>query len=223
MECIACNREIQENTHFCRHCGATQQVLKQNEHDPRKVLNIVGLFYGVDMLMCLVIKFNDSLHELRYYLVFDTVNTILTIGFILYAFQNIKPCLRWNNFSVKRLMLYMVIAILSSIVVQYLVGMVNHKLFDEDEYYYFTFAGTAFPKLFMFLMIAVQPALVEELGYRGLIISQLNTVLDTRQVIFISAFIFALIHLSIFSMLWIIPFGIFWVMFVKRKTRYGTA
>jgi membrane protease YdiL (CAAX protease family) len=110
----------------------------------------------------------------------------------------------------------MFIAVLFSIVVQFLVGMLNKNLFEEEYYYYFTFSRTAYPMLFMLLMIAVQPALIEELGYRGLIMSQLSRILDSKQVIFISAFVFALIHLSIFSMLWIIPFAVF-LGYVKEK------
>jgi membrane protease YdiL (CAAX protease family) len=68
----------------------------------------------------------------------------------------------------------------------------------------------------MLLMIAVQPAIIEELGYRGLIMSQLSKIVDSKQVIFISAFVFALIHLSIFSMLWIVPFAIM-LGYIKEK------
>jgi len=216
MVCADCNTELPDDSKFCRHCGARQVIVNENEHDRNKVLTIAGLFYGTDLLLCLLIKFIDEFQRLRYIILFDIITSVITILFVAFTFKDIKHSLKWNNFSIKRLLFYMATAVLFSIVVQLLVGMLNRSLFEEEYYYYYTFSRTAYPMLFMLLMIAVQPALIEELGYRGLIMSQLGRILDSKQVIFISAFVFALIHLSIFSMLWIIPFAIF-LGYVKEK------
>jgi membrane protease YdiL (CAAX protease family) len=216
MICIDCSTELPHNTRFCSYCGSSQVVINENEEKRNSVLSILGLFYGIDMVLCLLIKSIDGLHQLRYYILFDILTAIITIVFIIFTFKDIKNSLKWNNFSIGRLLLYIVIAILFSIVVQFVVGLLNRNLFEEDYYYYFTFSNTSSPMLYMLLMIAVQPAIVEELGYRGLIMSQLSTILDSKQVIFISAFVFALIHLNIFSMLWIMPFAIF-LGYIKEK------
>lgn len=216
MTCVHCNTELADDSKFCRYCGASQVVITENDQSRSNVLTILGLFYGLEMLLCLLIQFVDALQRLRYYILFDILTTVITLAFVAVSFRHIKYALKWNNFSIKKLLIYMVIAVLFSIIVQFFVGMLNRNLFEEEYYYYFTFSRTSYPMLFMLLMIAVQPALVEELGFRGLIMSQLGRILDSKQVIFISAFVFALIHLSIFSMLWIMPFAIF-LGYVKEK------
>jgi len=216
MVCPDCNTELPDDSKFCSYCGSSLIIVKEAGYDRNNALLIAGLFYGINMLLCLLIKFIPGVQQLHYYLIFDIINSIITIAFVAFTFNNITHSLKWNNFSFKKLMMYSIIAVLSSLVVQFLIGLLNRSLFDEENYYYSTFSGTAFPILFMFLMIAVQPALIEELGYRGLIMSQLNRILDSKQVIFISAFVFALIHLNIFSMLWIIPFAVL-LGYVREK------
>lgn len=216
MICSDCNTVIPGDSKFCRYCGASLVTIRETEQDRNKVFTIVGLFYGLDLILCLLIHFIDALQRLRYYILFDGITTTITILFIAFTFKNIRHSLRWNNFSVKKLLLYTGIAVISSLIVQFLVGLLNRSLFDEEYYLYFTFMRTSHPVLFMILMISVQPALIEELGYRGLLMSQLSRILDSKQVIFISAFLFALSHLSVFSMLWIIPFAIL-LGYVKEK------
>lgn len=218
MTCSNCNIELAEDSKFCSYCGTSQIIINENIDDRSKVLTTLCLFYGLDLILCLMIKFIDGIQKFRYYLLFDIISAAITIIFVVFTFKDVKHSLKWNNFSLKKLFFYIGVAILFSIVVQFLVGLLNKSLFEGEYYYYFTFSDTAHPVIFMLLMIAVQPAIIEELGYRGLIMSQLSKIVDSKQVIFISAFVFALIHLSIFSMLWIIPFAIM-LGYIKEKEK----
>jgi len=60
------------------------------------------------------------------------------------------------------------------------------------------------------------PALFEELGYRGYLLQTLLKVADKEQAIYISAFLFAIIHMSFISLFWLIPFALF-LGFVRTK------
>jgi len=218
MVCQDCNKDIPDSSKFCNYCGSHLVVVKENDYNRNNALAVASLFYGIDMLLCLLIKFIPGIQQLRYYFIFDVITAILTVTCITFSFDDVKYFLKWNNFSFKKLLIYIVIAMLSSLVVQFLLGLLNRSLFDEEYYYYFIFSNTKFPILFMFLMIALQPAIIEEVGYRGFIMAQLNRVLDTNQVIFISSFAFALIHLNVLSMLWILPFAI-GLGFVREKEK----
>jgi membrane protease YdiL (CAAX protease family) len=52
------------------------------------------------------------------------------------------------------------------------------------------------------------PALFEELAYRGFVLGKLLLVVDKKQAIFISAFIFAIMHMSVLSLFWLVPFAL---------------
>lgn len=216
MICDGCNTELSPESKFCRYCGASQVAPQAGESVKKEVLMICGLFYSINLILCIIINYVDSLNELRYYILFDLIITTVTIVLIAFTFTDIKSWLRWDSFCIKKLLLYVLAALLFSLLVQFLVTILNKKLFDKETYYYFSFIGTKYPIFFMILMIAVQPAIIEELGFRGLLISQLNKIIDRDQVIFISAFLFALIHLSIFSMLWLMPFAMF-LAYLRQK------
>jgi membrane protease YdiL (CAAX protease family) len=58
-------------------------------------------------------------------------------------------------------------------------------------------------------VIAIAPALYEELAFRGLIFGALRESFSTREAIFISAFAFALLHLSLPSLVTHLPLGLY--------------
>ena len=60
----------------------------------------------------------------------------------------------------------------------------------------------------MVLFVAIMPALFEELGFRGFLLQKLLQVVDKKQAIFISGFLFAIMHTSFISLFWLIPFGL---------------
>ena len=66
----------------------------------------------------------------------------------------------------------------------------------------------AFCKVVAFLFIAITPPVFEELAYRGFLFNQLEKVTSPQTTIILTAFIFALVHFSIISLLWIFPFGL---------------
>ena len=75
----------------------------------------------------------------------------------------------------------------------------------------------------MIFFVAVMPALFEELGYRGFLLQKLLQVVDKRQAIFISAFMFSIMHISFISLFWLFPFALFlaYIRFKENTLWYG--
>jgi membrane protease YdiL (CAAX protease family) len=130
------------------------------------------------------------------------------IGFSCYIKRDILPVLKWKNFSMAKVAMYTGIAILFSIPVHYSVKWLNSSIFDTDSYYYFAFLEFKHPFLWMLFVIAIAPAIFEELAYRGFVLGALLKVMDTKAAIFISSFVFALIHFSLLSFFWMLPFAL---------------
>jgi len=182
-------------------------ILEETETRNSSVIILVS-FYSIELIVCLLVTYVDSFKTLRGVLVFDAVSVINTLVFGAIILKDLKDALAWNNFSWLKLFQYMFIAILFSIAVQFLTRLMNENIFDEEYYYYYAFINTSYPKIFMLLVIAVQPAIFEELAFRGIITSQLKKITDARQTIFITAFVFAIIHLSFLSLIWLLPFAV---------------
>jgi uncharacterized protein len=123
------------------------------------------------------------------------------------------------------LYLYISIALTMSLLVTYSVTWVNETLFKQRLLYYTAFAHLKYGEVLMICSMAVVPALVEEFGFRAYLLNMLCKVVDEKQAIIISAFLFSIIHLSFISLYWLIPFSLFLgYLFVKEKTVwYGVA
>jgi membrane protease YdiL (CAAX protease family) len=68
------------------------------------------------------------------------------------------------------------------------------------------------------LMVCVQPALIEELAFRGIVYKALDNALKPRETILISAFLFAMLHLSLVSMFHLMLLGLFFG-YIRYKTK----
>jgi membrane protease YdiL (CAAX protease family) len=99
-------------------------------------------------------------------------------------------------------------AIIASVGVSSSVGWLNRIIFPRTVFYNEIFAGHAHKYGLMILFIAVLPAVLEELAYRGYILQQLLKVVDSRQAVYITSFLFAIAHLSFLSLFWLIPFSL---------------
>jgi membrane protease YdiL (CAAX protease family) len=141
---------------------------------------------------------------------------VVAIFFFTLIWKDVKGLLSWQNFSIKKALVYVGITILFSTVVQLSVSWLNKSLFNDEFYYYFAFARFKYPLVLMISVIALMPAIFEELAYRGFLMGGLLKLLDARQAIFISSFLFALIHLSLISFFWLLPFALF-LAYIRQK------
>jgi membrane protease YdiL (CAAX protease family) len=56
--------------------------------------------------------------------------------------------------------------------------------------------------------IAILPPIFEELAFRGYLFNLLKRVTNARNTIIATSFLFALVHFSFISIIWIFPFGL---------------
>ena len=142
-------------------------------------------------------------------LVFEVVVAGTAVIFFAYNWADNKRLLVWRNFSWQKLAAYGGIAMLGSFLVHYSAGWLNVTIFSKEEHYYSFFAGKYAAMAWIIFFTAVTPALFEELGFRGYLLQILLKVVDKDQAVYISAFLFAIIHLSFVSLFWLIPFALF--------------
>ena len=215
--CLNCNNNIAEETRFCNHCGALQ-----GDHDiddallRQRTIALLSVFFGVHLLVCLFANFSPVARGLVPLLIFDGTLSVFTLSYVLYLRKEIAYLFKWNNFSVLKVLGYALVAIALAIVVNYCVKWLNRTIFDTETYYYYAFSHLRYAKLITLLFVALQPAIFEELAFRGVMQEGLKKVVDTRQAIFITAFLFSLLHMSIISFIWMLPFAL-WLGYVRNK------
>ncbi|MBE9583811.1 CPBP family intramembrane metalloprotease [Mucilaginibacter sp. JRF] len=207
---------------YCGACGHSQTDDDVPETTYRiKQLKQVGLFFGIHLLLCCLINFVDYFDDLFWLAIFDATLALVNITFVAINWQVVKTYLKWPDFSLQKLSLYLGIALILSMFTHYTITWLNETLFDKSINYYYAFAHLKYGKILLILTVAVSPALSEELGFRAYLINALLKIVDLKQAIFISAALFSLIHMSIISLYWLLPFSIFLAyIFIKEKTMW---
>jgi membrane protease YdiL (CAAX protease family) len=121
--------------------------------------------------------------------------------------------------------MYIGVAVCASLLVNLASGWINRSLFSQDISYYLFFSTNRHSTFVFVLFVAVIPALFEELAYRGYLLPTLLKAIDRQQAIFVTSFLFAIIHLSFLSLFWLIPFALLLgYVSVKENTMwYGVA
>ncbi|MEO6454210.1 MAG: CPBP family intramembrane glutamic endopeptidase [Ginsengibacter sp.] len=207
ITCTSCIRELPSDSRFCKYCGADQVKVENIVVRKDTVIALIS-FYVIEVIICSLVTFDDSFKGLDVLLVADGIMAASAICFCLYIRTDIFPFLKWKKFSLLKTAMYIGIAIAFSIPVQYSVKWLNSSLFDTNTFYYYAFLGFKYPLAWMLLVIAVAPAIFEELAYRGFVLGALLKLIDKKQAIFISSFVFALIHFSFLSFFWLLPFAL---------------
>ncbi|MBK0381123.1 CPBP family intramembrane glutamic endopeptidase [Mucilaginibacter segetis] len=208
--CISCNVLIAVDCRFCGSCGAKQYLTEPDKIGNQwLLLKQSALFYAITLIICCASKFFDVFQTFSWLLFFSIALAVNSLAFFLIYWKENKKLLNFINFSIQKASLYGAMAMMGAILVHYSVSWLNLTIFSREENYYYLFKGNFFAELLIVFFTAVMPALFEELGFRGYLLGTLLKVADKEQAIYISAFLFAIIHLSFISLFWLIPFALF--------------
>ena len=143
--------------------------------------------------------------EILFY--FQALAAIVTLFFVGSYWENIRHLLKWKSFAFWKLGACIVFAILCSLIVQILVFYLNKTVAPEQSDNYSLYQHHPYGNYLMVLSIAVFPAIFEELAYRGYLMQKLLNVVDKKEAIYISSIMFFLIHFSLASFFWLLPFA----------------
>lgn len=218
--CKNCNYIFETEVKFCSQCG--QSVVKNvSTNKLKKVSTIIGFYIAMLVYMLLVyyidITFPNNLEA-------EIITVIgfacIVIGFASFDLQPVLQLYNYKDLKLKHLAFAIVTPILTSTFVYFFIGFINSFVADGASVNYFQeYLYLDYPLLWATLFIALMPAVIEELAFRGVLFNALKEVTSTRLTIIATAFLFAVIHFSIFSFLWIFPFGL---LLGFLRNRYNT-
>jgi membrane protease YdiL (CAAX protease family) len=170
-------------------------------------LRQIFMFYFVYLFICLFVKHSTWFNTYDELFWVEIILATITSRFVYVNWASIKPFLRFNNFNWYMLAIIIVIAAVGSLIVSISVRELNVTFFHTEVSYYKAFRLYAFPTIVMVYSIAVMPAIFEELAFRGVMYHYCSNFLDDRLVVVVTAFLFGIMHLSLISLAWLIPFG----------------
>ena len=215
--CKECDTIVLHGHRYCHNCGAylgeeAMNISIYNNADLRQVF----IFYFIYLFLCLFIKNTSWFSSYDEMFWVELLLAAITLWFAWKNKEEIKPLLRFTHFRWYILVGVVLIAAVSSSIISLSVRELNITFFSNEVSYYSAYRIYMFPILVMIYSIAITPALFEEIAFRGVIYNRCSSFLDERLVVVVTAFLFAIMHLSLISLVWLIPFG-FFIGSLRRK------
>lgn len=218
--CEECEMQVNEHQRFCQHCGAylgTRAVTISifNNLPLRRIF----IFYFVYLFICLLVKHTDWFTSYDELFWIEILLGVITLRFAWLNRVDLLPVLKFRQCKWYIVLGVILLSALASSIVSFTVREVNVTFFETDVSYYQAYKLYFFPTLVMIYSIALMPAIFEEIAFRGVMYNYCADFLDERLVVVVTAFLFAIMHLSLISLVWLIPFG---YVIGQLRRRYNT-
>jgi len=213
LACKRCKTTFSVPTRFCPQCGYSQ--LQEAESNWMTYLWPVLIFYFLILIYLLGsgLFLGNSLSGFERLLWSDLIFSSLVLFFSLCYFKNLAEGLSLKKIKWTLLLLLIPACLLFAFAVYYGADYLNKTVFvKESEEMYSIYQSTAYPIFYTFLFTAVQPAIFEELAFRGFIYKNLEKISSPKAAIIVSAFMFAILHLSFISLIWLVPMGLVYAL-----------
>ena len=207
--CRHCNATFETKIKFCTSCG---KPFEQPKVDTRaQSLNVIIVFYVIFLLYTVVthLLFTEYPTSLGVEIIIESVFAALVIGFSILDYKSVLKLYQLPKVDWKILVFTFVFPVFTAFTVSIAVEYINDFLFEvENGNYLEDYLYLDYPLLWAFLFIAITPPIFEELAFRGFLFNRLQKVTSEKITIVATAFIFALVHFSFISLIWIFPFGL---------------
>jgi len=206
LYCSHCNATMSDNDKFCGHCG--MPLVPEKVGKERRVVYLIVAFYAFFLLHTIVSFFiYEEEITLTRELWVEGIFILSTIIFCLMDWKRILALFTAQGVPLWAWGISILFPIVTGFSVYYGMDVINSFLEVEDNnvfWEYFTYEN---PVLWAMIFYVLIPPIFEELAFRGFLFNQLRLLLNPTVTIIATAVLFALVHFSFVSMLWIFPFG----------------
>ena len=215
--CTKCGAEHPIDFRFCSHCGTRNALSVKIERRKGKLadINIKSILsYSFVLIVTLIIAaFTEESFE---FLVFWTVGfAIIDLGFAAYQ-PSVYKLFNLGSIKILPLLSIVIICIATGVIVSFSMDKLNLLLYGQTETLLDVFYLQDQPLLYSIIIIAVFPAIFEEIAFRGFIFNNFKFLGGLKAAFWGSSFLFALVHFSMIGLIWIIPFALL-LSFYRNK------
>ena len=209
--CVNCKAIVQPSSTFCSFCGSP--VIRQAPQPRQDVFEILRpslLYYFITLILLLVYKTTEAFPDGFEGMIFVSAIDILIVVVFWWEFRSsLKPLISIRAIRLKIVINVFIGAMMVACIVSLIADWINVSINDDEFYSPYFFEDTTFPLATSILFICVQPAIFEEVAFRGFLYNNLKDVTNEKGAVYITSFMFGIIHLSYIGLIWLIPLGIF--------------
>jgi uncharacterized protein len=208
MRCYKCGKENPPDASFCVECGHQFAGEKIDFDDVNKGHFVQSVALFICVVLIIVTAHISDLPLIKYECLFNCFFIIVIALFAALDVNGFRSLFRFsfNTKAITRIALATpVIALVVTIVGGFLVKVTGAV---EINYYTRYLTGTRHVYLLEILFVSILPGLLEEFLFRGILFSHLLKLTTPKVTIAITAILFAFVHFSMLSLLWLVPIGL---------------
>ncbi len=208
QNCKYCGASLNQTAKYCGDCG--KLIERDNQLIESRSVHLVIAFYITFLLYSIAtfIVYKNEIISLRTEIIIESVFIALTLLFSFFDAKNILRLYNTKYISWQNLTFAIVFPIFTAAIVYVGMDGLNKLLFEEIDNIFYDYASYTNSLFWAVLFTAIFPPIFEELAFRGFLFNQLRNFANPWVTIIATAFIFALVHFSFLSILWIFPFGL---------------
>ena len=219
--CIGCGGEVRPGDRFCGSCGTS--LLRETARASKDAFSVLTpslIFYFVTLSLLGVYKLTDVFAaDFESFVIVDVATSLIVSVFWIMARKDLAPLFTLKGIRISIALLTMAGAIVSCLVVSVVADFINVSLYESTFSETWLFEETSSPLLYAVIFTCVQPAIFEEVAFRGFLFNNIQQISTAASTVYITAFVFGIIHLTIISMLWLVPLGL---VFGLLRAKYNT-
>lgn len=206
MRCQNCQTENTKAFNFCNKCGSKLDYGTSDNYNVSVKKTKVFFFILLGYIALLhLLKFNSTYIAT---LITDLIFAAIVIIFLAFNFKSLKETLKPKDLNYKLITIVSLSLCLFAFLITHFAGFLNESMFNSGKSsYYEHFKDSPFPLLLSIISIGFFPALFEEIVFRGILFNELKNIMSINATIIITTVLFAILHFSFISLLWIFPIG----------------
>ncbi|MBX2914160.1 MAG: CPBP family intramembrane metalloprotease [Cyclobacteriaceae bacterium] len=220
LSCQYCNEKIAASDVFCGQCGQPIDEKSEVKEDVFNALQPALLYYFITFLLLATYKLTSFFPEgFDGFILVSVIDVLIVLVFWHHNFDELRELWSLKKIKIGLITVTILFAVLAALVVSLIAAFLNRSIYEEVYYETTLYEESPFPFLVATLLVAVQPAIFEEVAFRGFLFNYLKKVTTPTSAIYVTAFLFGVIHLQFISLLWLIPMGL---IFAYSRNRYNT-
>lgn len=207
--CITCGLAVSTEDKFCGHCGSDTSSDSIVKEDVFSILTPALLYYFITLILLATYKLTPLFPEgFNGLLIISVIDVAIVIFFWIYSHHEMKSIFTFRGFSFIVAGFTVLGALLGSLFISWLATVIEVSISDDVFYNTYLFEDTGSPLLFSILFICVQPAIFEEVAFRGFLFANIQKITSAAGAVYVTSFLFGIIHLAAVSLIWLVPIGL---------------
>ncbi len=219
--CSTCQAPLKGDERFCGNCGSE---VKTNEEEalsqtPYAIAPAMW-YYLVTLVLLAAYQFTPIAPEgFSGSVIISFIYAGIVIGFWIYFRKSVAQKFRFRGLRIGVILAIVSCALAAASVVSAVADYINFTVLDDVYYSPYIYEDTANPFLWTVILTCIFPAVMEEVAFRGFLFDNIRTLTSEKGTLYVTSFLFGILHLSPLALLWLIPLGL---VFGWLRLRYNT-